>query len=210
MIIGTMGLWKSGVRRFSSGVRLLEAGGGAAVMTKDMILGHGSSIVSPGSGMAGSRVGGGNLQERIVKYVLSCRFTKNNTHFTCSAVVEDMKFLEKNAELSYNEKFLYYLQLPQKVKFHISTGNLGFRKAARGEYEAAFQTSAKALQMLEERGLLDRNVEIVMRDFGKGRQAFIAALNGKEGTKVRPRVSRVADATALKFGGVRAPRPRRL
>lgn len=145
-----------------------------------------------------------------LKYVLSCKFTKNNTHFTYSAVVEDLNFLKNNASLSYNEKFLYYLKLPQKVKFHLSTGYLGFRKAARGEYEAAFQTSAKLFNMLREKKLLDKNIDIVMRDFGKGRQAFIAALNGKEGNLVRPFVSRISDATKLKFGGVKAPRPRRL
>ncbi|SCV00764.1 LAMI_0G07162g1_1 [Lachancea mirantina] len=148
--------------------------------------------------------------EHTVKYVLNCLFTKNNTHFTYSAVVEDLNFLRNNPEASYNDKFLYYLQLPQKVKFRVSTGNLGFRKAARGEYEAAFQTSARLFQMLQEKRLLDRSIEIVLKDFGKGREAFAAALNGKEGTAVRKNVVRVSDATPLKFGGVRAPRPRRL
>lgn len=150
------------------------------------------------------------VDEAVVKYILNCRFSKNNTHFTYNAVMEDRNFLKNNEQLSYNEKFLYYLKLPQKVKFHMSTGHLGFRKAARGEYEAAFQTSAKLFQILQQKKLLDRNIEIVMRDFGKGRDAFISALNGKEGNMVRRNISRVSDATELKFGGVKAPRPRRL
>lgn len=150
------------------------------------------------------------IQERTVKYILNCLFTKNNTHFTYSAVTEDLNFLKNNPQLSYNEKFLYYLKLPQKVKFQMSTGNLGFRKAARGEYEASFQSSAKLFQIIHSRKLLDKSIEIIMKDFGKGREAFIAALNGKEGNLIRPHITRISDSTSLKFGGVRAPRPRRL
>ncbi|CCE66295.1 hypothetical protein TPHA_0P01370 [Tetrapisispora phaffii CBS 4417] len=123
--------------------------------------------------------------ERTVKYVLSCLFGKNNTHFTYSAVVEDTNYMKLNSDKSYNEQFLYYYNLPRKVKFSISTGCLGFRKAARGEYEAAFQTSAKVFQMIQEKRLMDKDIEIVMKDFGKGRAAFTAALNGKEGNNIR-------------------------
>ncbi|CAR24571.1 mitochondrial 37S ribosomal protein uS11m [Lachancea thermotolerans CBS 6340] len=167
-----------------------------------------SNVISPGEepGSKSSKKRG----EHTVKYILNCLFTKNNTHFTYSAVVEDLNYLKNNADASYNDKFLYYLKLPQKVKFRVSTGNLGFRKAARGEYEAAFQTSARLFQMIHQKKLLDRNIEIVLKDFGKGREAFTAALNGKEGTAVRRNVVRVSDATPIKFGGVRAPRQRRL
>lgn len=155
---------------------------------------------------------GGKLKPRLlpVKYVLNCLFAKNNTHFTFSAVVEDVNFLKNNPGISYNEAYLYYLKLPQKVKFALSTGVLGFRKAARGEYEAAFQTSAKVFQMIQDKKLMNKDIEIVLREFGKGRAAFVAALNGKEGTAIRPHITRISDKTPLKFGGVRAPRVRRL
>ncbi|SCU98091.1 LADA_0H10528g1_1 [Lachancea dasiensis] len=170
-----------------------------------------SNVIAPQANASdvGSRASK-KRNEHTVKYILNCLFTKNNTHFTYSAVVEDLNYLKNNADASYNKKFLYYLKLPQKVKFRLSTGNLGFRKAARGEYEATFQTSARLFQMAHQKKLLDRNVEIVMKDFGKGREAFIAALNGKEGTAFRKSVVRVSDATPIKFGGVRAPRQRRL
>lgn len=167
-----------------------------------------SNVISP-SEEPGSRAYR-KRGEHTVKYVLNCLFSKNNTHFTYSAVVEDLNYAKNNPDASYNEKFLYYLKLPQKVRFRVSTGNLGFRKAARGEYEAAFQTSARVFQTIQQKKLLDRNIEIVLKDFGKGREAFIAALNGKEGTAVRRNVVRVSDATPIKFGGVRAPRQRRL
>lgn len=170
------------------------------------------SVSSGGEiGVSGSATGG-KLRPQLlpVKYVLNCLFAKNNTHFTLSAVVEDVNYLKNNPELSYNDAFLYYLKLPQRVKFALSTGVLGFRKAARGEYEAAFQTSAKVFQMIQDKRLMDKDIEIVMREFGKGRAAFVAALNGKEGTAIRPHITRISDKTALKFGGVRAPRVRRL
>ncbi|AQZ11410.1 MRPS18 (YNL306W) [Zygosaccharomyces parabailii] len=164
-----------------------------------------SNVVGPSKGKPATKP-----NTRPVKYILNCLFTKNNTHFTYSAVMEDVNFLKNNENLSYNDKFLYYLNLPQRVKFSLSTGCLGFRKAARGEYEATFQTSAKVFQMIQDKKLMNKDIEIVMKDFGKGRAAFIAALNGKEGTQVRKNVIRISDKTPLKFGGVRAPRVRRL
>jgi small subunit ribosomal protein S11 len=148
--------------------------------------------------------------EKIHKYILYCNFTKNNTHFTLSAVVEDLDFEVKNSDLSFNDKVLYYHRLPQKVKVAISTGQLGFRKSARGEYEAGFQTAAKMFTIMEERGFLDRDLEIVFKNFGKGRGAFEDALKGKEGDRVRGKIVRLSDNTKLKFGGTRSPKVRRL
>lgn len=53
-------------------------------------------------------------------------------------------------------------------------------------------------------------LEIVMSQFGKGREAFLNALNGAEGNKIRRHVTRVTDNTKIKFGGVRPPRARRV
>lgn len=53
-------------------------------------------------------------------------------------------------------------------------------------------------------------IEVVMRGFGQGREAFQKALLGSEGFLIRPMVKRVTDATRLKFGGARSPQVRRL
>lgn len=216
----------SGVR-FFSGTRFQYNAKNheSEVMTFSDITGEGAerelaNVLGPiggdtgGNGLGSNNTDGKNdikPNEKTVKYVLNCLFGKNNSHFTYSAVVEDINYMKINGDkASYNEAYLYYLKLPQRVKFSVSTGCLGFRKAARGEYEATFQTAAKVFQMIREKRLLDKNIEIVMKDFGKGRAAFIAALNGKEGTVIRKNVARIGDNTPLKFGGVRSPRVRRL
>lgn len=94
----------------------------------------------------------------------------------------------------------------------VSTGNIGFRKGARGSYEAAFQLGAYMVGRIEKQGLLKEihAIEIILRDFGPGREAFTKILLGGDGKIIRDRVVRVMDATKLKFGGVRSKRSRRL
>lgn len=53
-------------------------------------------------------------------------------------------------------------------------------------------------------------LQIVMRDFGPGREALTKVLLGAEGRVLRGRVVSVADATRVKFGGTRGKKPRRL
>lgn len=157
-----------------------------------------------------SAVSKASLTEMIHKYILHCNFTKNNTHLTLTAVTEDLQFLKKNPNLTMNEKILYYYQLPEVVKISLSTGALGFRKSARGEYEATFQTAAKMFQLMEEKGYLNKDLDIVFKNFGKGRESFVDAIMGKEGNKVRPQVQKLYDDTKLKFGGTRSKKSRRL
>lgn len=55
-----------------------------------------------------------------------------------------------------------------------------------------------------------KNMEVIMRGFGKGREAVVKAIMGNEGRGLRDRIIRVSDATRLKFGGTRSQKPRRL
>ena len=55
-----------------------------------------------------------------------------------------------------------------------------------------------------------RHLEVVLRDFGPGREALTKILLGAEGRALRGRIIRVMDATRLKFGGTRSSNPRRL
>lgn len=94
----------------------------------------------------------------------------------------------------------------------VSSGNIGFRKAARGSYEAAFQLGAYVMGRIDKQGLIKdiHAIEIILRDFGPGREAFTKILLGADGKIIRDRVVRVMDSTKLKFGGTRSKKPRRL
>ena len=102
----------------------------------------------------------------------------------------------------------------------ISAGNIGFKKAQRGSYDAAYQLGAYVMGLIKNQAMLDANyqgkggqikqLEIVFRDFGPGREAVTKILLGSEGRALRSRIVRVMDSTRLKFGGTRSPKPRRL
>ena len=55
-----------------------------------------------------------------------------------------------------------------------------------------------------------RQLEVVLRNFGPGREAVTKILLGNEGRLLRSRIVRVMDSTRLKFGGTRGKKPRRL
>lgn len=98
------------------------------------------------------------------------------------------------------------------VLLSLSTGNLNFRKAGRGSYDAAYQLTAYVLKQIKEKGMLGdvKKLEVVLRGFGAGRDAVTKALLGAEGVDIRKRISAVSDATRLKLGGPRSKKPRRL
>ncbi|KAI9782743.1 MAG: hypothetical protein M1839_004731 [Geoglossum umbratile] len=94
----------------------------------------------------------------------------------------------------------------------VSTGNIGFRKAARSTYDAAYQLAAYVLGRIQEQGLIRqiKELELVLRGYGAGREACTKVLLGSEGRFIRSKIVRVTDATRLKFGGTRSKKPRRL
>ncbi|KAG8525574.1 uncharacterized protein KY384_009218 [Bacidia gigantensis] len=124
--------------------------------------------------------------------------------------------------------------------FALSTGILRFKKAQRGTYDAAYQLAVYALGQMRKLGLLGpvgmvergggygggtarggeagegvggdviTSLELVLRDFGPGREAATKVLLGSEGAVVRARCVRVMDATRLKFGGTRGDNKRRI
>lgn len=100
----------------------------------------------------------------------------------------------------------------ENVVLSLSAGNLGLRKGARGEYDAAYQLAAYALKTLRDKGELAKiqRIELVFRDFGPGRDAVTKALQSTEGRVIRNKFVAITDNTRLKQGGVRSPKPRRL
>jgi small subunit ribosomal protein S11 len=94
----------------------------------------------------------------------------------------------------------------------VSCGNIGFRKSARKHYDSAFQLASYVMTRMQDRGINPqiKQLEVVLRGFGAGREAVTKALLGLEGKNLRHKIVKVADATRLKFGGTRSRKPRRL
>ncbi|KAL2423306.1 Small ribosomal subunit protein uS11m [Exophiala dermatitidis] len=117
----------------------------------------------------------------------------------------------------------------------LSTGNLGLRKAQRSSYDASYQLASYTFRKMAEKqwriggkkntsnpmltladvrkpGAMSggAGIEVIMRGYGPGREAFQKALLGTEGRMIKPLVSKVTDSTRLKFGGTRSPKVRRL
>ena len=94
----------------------------------------------------------------------------------------------------------------------ISAGQIGFRKSKRGTYDAAYQLAAYVIDKLHQGNWHNeiKKMEVVLRGFGHGREAATKVLLGSEGRLLRSSITKVSDATRLKFGGTRSPKPRRL
>lgn len=94
----------------------------------------------------------------------------------------------------------------------MSCGQLGFRKAGRAGYDPAYQLTAHVFSKIHEKGILleIQRLELILRDFGPGREAFVKVLLGNEGRAIRGLVGRVTDSTRIKFGGTRSRKSRRL
>ena len=135
--------------------------------------------------------------------------TKHNTHITLTAPVESPTTGKGS---SNNAADIYKAPEPNKILISMAAGNIGFRKAGRGTYDAGYQLTAFVLKQVQERGYtrnIDR-LEVVLRGYGQGREAFSKALQGQEGRFVRPKITAFVDSTRLKFGGTRSPNRRRL
>ncbi|KAK2752813.1 hypothetical protein FQN55_005945 [Onygenales sp. PD_40] len=94
----------------------------------------------------------------------------------------------------------------------LSCGNIGFRKAHRSKFDAAHQLSSFMIGKIQEDGHLMtiKRLEVVLRGFGAGREAFTKVLLGPEGKYLREVVTRVTDSTRVKFGGTKSRNVRRL
>ncbi|KAF2770831.1 translational machinery component [Teratosphaeria nubilosa] len=127
-----------------------------------------------------------NAQRDAKPHRLHVMATKHNTHITFKKMID--------------------------VLLSLSTGNIGFRKAGRGSYDAAYQLAAFVLRQMQEKGMLRGvyKMEVVLRGFGAGREAVTKAILGAEGRAIRGKISAVVDATRLKLGGPRSKKPRRL
>lgn len=94
----------------------------------------------------------------------------------------------------------------------LSCGNIGFKKARRGEFDSAYSLTKYVLERLVHAGwqLKINRLELVLRGFGPGREATIKVLMSPDGKIFREKIIRVADSTRIKFAGTKSKNPRRL
>jgi ribosomal protein S11 len=69
----------------------------------------------------------------------------------------------------------------------VSCGNIGFRKAGRGTYDAGYQLAAFLMSRVLDKGLLPQiqKLELVYRGFGPGREAVIGSRRQEDQTADR-------------------------
>lgn len=137
--------------------------------------------------------------------------TKHNTHIT---LVQPARPASETASLRIAGAKTSATEQKKTIDtmLSLSAGNIGFKKAGRGSYDAGFQLAAFVLRQMGEKGMTNEisKLEVVLRGFGAGREAVTKALLGTEGRFVRNKISAVVDATRLKQGGPRSKKPRRL
>lgn len=92
-----------------------------------------------------------------------------------------------------------------------SGGSCGFKKVNRSSYEAGYQCAVRMFKKIEDLSKTQPiELELFFKGFGQGRDALYRALLTSEGEAVRPMVVSITDRTAIKIGGTRAKKTRRL
>ncbi|CAG8681727.1 16436_t:CDS:1, partial [Cetraspora pellucida] len=108
---------------------------------------------------------------------------------------------------SYNNTIVSLTNSRKDVLINSSGGLVGFKKAQRGGYEAAHQAAAALVEKVKEKGIKIKNVEVLIKGFGPGRDAAFKAIASPENPWT---VKRITDSTPLPFGGCRPRKARRL
>jgi len=144
---------------------------------------------------------GGLIQAVELPWQLHIYATRHNVHITVVRPPGYINPQKKGAVSTCHTPALSF-----------SAGNIGFRHSARKQYDSAFQLASYVFSRMQESGINRqiRDMEVFLRGFGQGREAVTKALLGTEGRFVRGKVTKVSDATRLKFGGTRSKKPRRL
>ena len=132
-----------------------------------------------------------------------------------NSIIQDWEADERHKLNIYATKHNTHITLAKPNRdalISVSCGNIGFRKAGRGSYDAGYQLAAFVMSRIKDKGLLPQiqKLELVYRGFGAGREAVTKAILGSEGKQIRPLIVKLSDSTRLKFGGVRSKKPRRL
>ncbi|KAJ2741535.1 hypothetical protein GGI20_005122 [Coemansia sp. BCRC 34301] len=119
---------------------------------------------------------------------------------------DPMSLLVLHVHASSNNTILSLTDANGKVIINASGGTVGFKKAQRAGFEAAYQATASIAATVKERGISVRAVELRLKGFGAGRDAAFKAVHSVTNWVV----ARIIDTTPIPFNGCRPRKARRL
>ncbi|KAJ2030418.1 hypothetical protein IWW57_001197 [Coemansia sp. S610] len=119
---------------------------------------------------------------------------------------DPMSLLVLHVHSSSNNTILSLTDANGKVIVNASGGTVGFKKAQRAGFEAAYQATASIAATVKERGINVRSVELRLKGFGAGREAAFKAVNSVTNWAI----TRIVDTTPIPFNGCRPKKARRL
>ncbi|KAJ2584010.1 hypothetical protein GGH95_000663 [Coemansia sp. RSA 1836] len=119
---------------------------------------------------------------------------------------DPMSLLILHVHASSNNTILSLTDANGKVIVNASGGTVGFKKAQRAGFEAAYQATASIAATVKERGINVRAVELRLKGFGTGREAAFKAVHSLTSWAV----TRIVDTTPIPFNGCRPRKARRL
>ncbi|KAG9291878.1 hypothetical protein G9A89_012163 [Geosiphon pyriformis] len=112
-----------------------------------------------------------------------------------------------NVHSSSNNTIVALTRSNGQILIRQSGGNVGFKKAQRGGYEAAHQAAISVIKKAQDKNIKIQEVEIVLKGFGPGREAAFKAIIMPENAF---NVKRVTDATPIPHNGCRPKKARRI
>lgn len=119
---------------------------------------------------------------------------------------DPMHKLILHVHASSNNTILSLTDANGRVLVNASGGTVGFKKAQRAGFEAAYQATVSIATAVKERAIQVRKVELRLKGFGAGRDAAFKAVNGVTNWPI----CQVVDTTPIPFNGCRPKKARRL
>ncbi|KAJ2157982.1 hypothetical protein GGF46_004119 [Coemansia sp. RSA 552] len=119
---------------------------------------------------------------------------------------DPMSKLILHVHASSNNTILSLTDARGKVLVNASGGSVGFKKAQRAGFEAAYHAVASIANSVKDKGIDVRKVEVRLKGFGVGRDSAFKAIH----TLTNWVICGVADTTPIPFNGCRPKKARRL
>ncbi|KAJ2550984.1 hypothetical protein EV175_003861 [Coemansia sp. RSA 1933] len=117
-----------------------------------------------------------------------------------------MSKLILHVHASSNNTIMSLTDAKGRVIVNASGGSVGFKKAQRAGFEAAYQAAASIVNTVIEKNITVVKIELRLKGFGTGRDASFKAITSLTNWPV----FRIVDTTPVPFNGCRPKKARRL